>query len=150
MRKFTGFLAVMGLRPSAKDTLDRWPDNNGNYEPGNVRWAKKTDQDRNRRSNRIIEFRGRSQSLAAWAEEIGIDQDTLSKRFSYGWTLAEAMTGEMSPPGPGKLTAANAVEIYQSSESARDLAARFGITASTVHRIRNGQRWASATNHQPA
>lgn len=36
--KFENFLADMG-EPEAGLTIDRYPDNCGNYEPGNVRWA---------------------------------------------------------------------------------------------------------------
>jgi hypothetical protein len=45
---FANFLADMGRRPPGT-SLDRYPDNNGNYEPGNVRWATKIDQIQNRR-----------------------------------------------------------------------------------------------------
>lgn len=37
-RKYDNFLGDMGARPPEK-SLDRWPDKNGNYEPGNCRWA---------------------------------------------------------------------------------------------------------------
>jgi hypothetical protein len=36
---FQNFLDDMGRAPSPKHSLDRFPDQRGNYEPGNVRWA---------------------------------------------------------------------------------------------------------------
>jgi hypothetical protein len=45
---FENFLADMGPRNGL--TIDRYPDSNGNYEPGNCRWATRTEQSRNRGS----------------------------------------------------------------------------------------------------
>ena len=51
--KFENFLADMG-EPESGLTLDRYPDNNGNYEPSNCRWATQEEQKRNTRRNILV------------------------------------------------------------------------------------------------
>lgn len=46
---FAVFLQDMGMPPTPKHSLDRYPNPSGNYEPGNVRWATAMEQRRNRR-----------------------------------------------------------------------------------------------------
>jgi hypothetical protein len=46
---FETFLADMGLKPTPKHTIDRYPNSGGNYEPGNCRWATRSEQEANKR-----------------------------------------------------------------------------------------------------
>ncbi len=99
LRTFAGFLAVVGERPSSKHSLDRI-DNEKGYEPGNLRWATRREQALNKRSNHLITFEGKTQPLAAWAEERGIEYNTLRSRIvTYGWPLEKAMAATLVKSG---------------------------------------------------
>lgn len=45
---FKDFLADMGERPSVAHSIDRWPNNRGDYRPGNCRWATRSEQQQNK------------------------------------------------------------------------------------------------------
>lgn len=93
---FENFLADMGERPAGM-TLERI-DNAGNYEPGNCRWASRSEQNRNTRTNSIVVFQGRRITQAEFAAEIGISQSTVSYRLRNGWTPEQVAT---TKPHPG-------------------------------------------------
>lgn len=87
---FENFLADMGERP-AGHTLDRI-DNDGPYAPGNCRWSSPVAQGNNRGNNRMITHAGRTQSIAEWAREVGLNRQTLFYRMNHGWSVEEALT----------------------------------------------------------
>ena len=93
LNSFDDFLADVGPRPGRGLSLDRI-DVNGNYEPGNVRWATQTEQTRNLRTrNRIITVDGVSMCLAAWAEKTGFSPILIHQRIGMlGWSPKDAVT----------------------------------------------------------
>lgn len=90
--QFENFLADMGERPSARHSLDRYPDTDGHYEPGNVRWTTKREQALNRNSGnlRLYEYHGKTQTLAEWAREYGFVRETLDARLRQ-MSIAQAL-----------------------------------------------------------
>lgn len=80
---FERFLADMGERPPGT-TLDRI-DENGNYEPGNCRWATAVEQQNNKRSNHTLTVNGETLTVSQWARRTGIGKTTLHERLRRGW-----------------------------------------------------------------
>lgn len=78
-KAFQGFLDDMGVRPAAM-YLDRI-DNSRDYSKENCKWSTKSQQARNRRTNRHVTINGVTKLLIDWAEEAGIKLPTLWKRL---------------------------------------------------------------------
>ena len=80
---FQAFVADMGPRPSSRHTIER-RSNDGNYEPDNYRWATRVEQGRNKRSNRLVRYRGSLMPLSQAVELAGINYGTAQWRLNNG------------------------------------------------------------------
>ncbi len=82
---FMAFFAHLGHCPAGL-TLERI-NNNGNYEPGNVRWATPLEQARNKRNSIRIKHGDELLSLRELSERFGISVDLLWARYHHGRPL---------------------------------------------------------------
>lgn len=81
LNSFLDFAADVGPRPSKEHQLDRYPDNNGGYRPGNTRWATRSQNSRNRRNTPFFTDSGITKPIAQWAEDLGLGLATIKKRI---------------------------------------------------------------------
>lgn len=131
LTSFEAFLTDVGTRPSRQHSLDRI-DNNGNYEPGNVRWSTVVRQNYNRRSNHLITHNGVTLTLTEWAQRLGITRSTLSARFNLrGWTIDKAMSSEI---GDGSRLPPRFITHNGMTMNLTQWAKHVGISHSAIHR----------------
>ena len=87
---FPAFLKDVGPAPSPKHTLERI-DNAKGYEPGNVRWATRLEQVRNRRNNVWVEFEGVRVLAIDVARRFGLWPQTVLRSLRAGKTIERAV-----------------------------------------------------------
>lgn len=90
---FENFFEDMGHRLPGQ-SLDR---KNGakNYTKNNCIWSDRKTQNRNRRGNHMISYKGRTQCLSAWCEELNIPYPrTYSRLFFFKQPVEQAFTGK--------------------------------------------------------
>jgi hypothetical protein len=73
-----------GYQEDSGLTLDRI-DVNGNYEPGNCRWADMKTQQNNKTINLNVTINGKTQTAKQWEEEYNLTQGTVARRLRLGW-----------------------------------------------------------------
>lgn len=87
---FQAFYDYVGPRPTPKHTIERI-NNDGNYEPGNVKWATRYEQNRNQRSNVNLTIDGVTRCVEDWARVSGTNSRTIYTRHKAGWPDREAV-----------------------------------------------------------
>ncbi len=99
--KFDNFIADVGPAPSMNHSLDRFPRRDGDYEPGNVRWATTTQQRANQRRSggklltidKVVSIRrqlAKGRSRRAIAKDFGVTYHTVAD-IALGRTWKEAV-----------------------------------------------------------
>lgn len=89
---FEAFLLMVGKRPTKKHTIERI-NTNGNYEPGNVRWATRAEQNVNMRSNVKLTIAGETKTVSEWSRDprCSVTMFTIYKRLDRGWDAEKAV-----------------------------------------------------------
>lgn len=71
-------------------TIDRIDVNKG-YSPDNCRWISQKGQQNNRRNNRLVTYKGKTQTLSEWCDELHLNYKTVSTRINnYHWSVERA------------------------------------------------------------
>ncbi|MFC7292583.1 hypothetical protein [Hirschia litorea] len=103
---FDSFVGFMGRKTNPTDTLDRIDTTNTEYGPGNVRWASKYLQTKNRKNtvsltyegNQYTELQGKTLTLKHWSEITSQNEGTMRRRRSVGWSDTENIDGQKIKP----------------------------------------------------
>lgn len=88
---FRVFLNHIGYAPSLSHSLDRI-NNDGNYEPGNVRWADRSTQNNNRRGNHRLTFNNESHTVTEWSKLTGVSSSSILHRIHLGWPVERILS----------------------------------------------------------
>lgn len=93
LNSFENFYKDMGKRPSPQHSLDRFPDNNGNYESNNCRWATKEEQASNKSTGIFIEHNGKNTPIKELVSISGVSRENIINRvFKLNWGIEKALS----------------------------------------------------------
>lgn len=143
-KDFKSFLEDMGERPEGQ-TIER-KDVDGDYEPGNCRWATCIEQSNNKRTNRTLTVDGRTQTIAEWGRERGLHPKTIRQRLLLGWSDEEAVSrpagnnvrdaSTRSYSGKNRLITANGI-----TKTIKEWAIELGVSPATINSRISSKGW---------
>lgn len=132
---FECFIGSVGRRPDKSYSIERI-DNSGNYEPSNCKWATKAEQDRNKRDNHWVVFRGQRMILADAIRLSGLAPKLAENRLRRGWPLEKALATEADAYDQDRMIF---VEVDGKKMNLKAAAKAAGIKYHTVYaRVRAG------------
>lgn len=127
-------------------TIDRI-DNNGNYSPDNCRWITRREQNRNKRTNLIVEYHGESKPLVDWCEELGLKYDPIHNRITKGWPISMAFEKPLASEHKSFAQICREHNIDQGT--VRDRIVKFGWDYETALNTPSVGRGANAKTYNP-
>lgn len=89
--EYVNFIADMGSRPTPQHQLERI-DNCGHYEPGNCKWATRSEQQKNKSSTRRWVSGSVVGTLFEWAAMLGISPQLAHYRMKKNGTFVKGRT----------------------------------------------------------
>lgn len=129
---FRDFMLSIGYDetlPTGEQTIERI-DVNGDYEPNNCKLISKKEQSYNKRTNRIVNYRGETKLITEFANDLGIDVDVVMNRINnHGYTVEEALE---KPVRKAPHKNARKYEVDGESLTLSQWAEKFGITRSQL------------------
>jgi hypothetical protein len=136
---FDNFYADMWPRPYGRE-IERI-DNDGPYSPKNCRWATRLEQAQNKSNSRLLTANGCTQTMAAWARELGVKPSAVSYRLRAGWTIEQAVTTPKPERPNAKLNMkqARAIRAAYLNLSAAKIAAKYDVSKKTILNILHGK-----------